>query len=814
LKPIFYPEHPASIMKTPALPSVTASAKAGALLLLTALPLASLWADSYNWTGVSAGNWSSAANWDPLSGPPSDGDLAFITDPASGMSSIVYDTSASGSLGSLSFTNSAGAAIQTLLILNRDLTLTSGTSVMSASVSGSTVRLQLNGDSSLTIGSGAVFEIGVNSTSEQAYYTAIQTGSGYTGTGTTVAGELKLINGVTGQAGFAIQGPVTVANGGTLTAQGNTAVENPNFRGNFTTEGTNTIRATTVGSSTTTDTKLTFQGAENTFSSGTSFVGLANATTSGYSGTTGLIFNPTSTTPNQSITMGVAQDFAILNNTAKLDATATYVSTAASNGIGSVYLNTTSAGVSGDPTVTTFKLGSNLTYAGNSGKSAFSFGFNELSYITQVIDLNGHTYDHGLYKSFNPQWVTSGGTTGAGTNAVVFANSGASSLAGGNGVFKAAYFNLTGSNIEVGIGSGVILQALRDGQLNDLSHGAGGQSIAADSMFYYSGAGLSALKSDRAIGALTVGSGSSLELSSALTAQGVTTVNSGGMLNLTSASGISGTSAGTYALTTAGLSGSGTVTNEATGASATTVTLNGSDTQTFSGTLADNSASNSVSLVYAGSGTQILSGNNTYRGTTLVSSGTLLIDGDQSLATGAVTVAGTGTLGGAGISGGAVTVQSGGFLTPGSGTTGNLTVASLTLEAGATATFEINGASAGSYDSVTATAGMIDLDGTLALLFGVALADGDSVTLFNGDLTGNFGTISLSGGGYTAGNFTQDGTLWTSMQASQMLTFDAVTGVLSATAVPEPATLGLIMGAAATLVMLRRRRNARTALSR
>jgi hypothetical protein len=157
-------------------------------------------------------------------------------------------------------------------------------------------------------------------------------------------------------------------------------------------------------------------------------------------------------------------------------------------------------------------------------------------------------------------------------------------------------------------------------------------------------------------------------------------------------------------------------------------------------------------------------------------------------------------------------VQSGGILTPGSGTTGNLTVASLTLDAGATANFEINGASAGSYDSVTG--GMIDLDGTLALLFGVALADGDSVTLFDGDLTGNFSSISMSGGGYTAGNFTQDGTLWTSVQASQVLTFDALTGALSAAAVPEPATLALIMGAAATLVVIRRRRNARTALSR
>ncbi|HEY9249881.1 MAG TPA: hypothetical protein VIO38_12145, partial [Rariglobus sp.] len=579
--------------------------RTAALLLGLALVLpASLSATTYTWTGPSDGLWSADSNWNPAGGPPGTGDIANIFNPAASLLSISYDSSASGSLGSFNLNNTSGAAIQTLLELNRSLTLTTGTSTLFATVSNATTRIQLNGTSSLTIGSGAVLEIGTNSTSEQAYYTAIKLGSGYTGAGVFVNGELKLINGVSSSAGFTLQGPLTIA-GGTLTAQGNNAVENPVFTGNFTTTGTNTIRATTTGTSTTTSAKFTFQGAVNSFSSGTTFTGIANATTSNYiNNPTGLIFNPTSGTPNQSITMGVVQDFAVLNSTASLNATETFVSTATNNGIGSVLLNATAAGTSGSPTRLTFKLGGNLVYAGNSGQSPFTFLFNSQSNITQAIDLNGFGYDSGAFKSFTP--FPSGAGSGVGTNFVQFVNSGSSSIAGGNGVFKAAKFGFTQTNLEVGVGSGVILQATGAGQLNDLGHGTSGQSIDAASTFYYTGAGTSALKSDRSVGALVIGtgagSGSTLALSSNLTAAGLTTVNTGSTLNLTNATGTSVGTAGTYTLATAGLSGSGSFTNNATGAAATSVTINGAGTHTFSGVISDHSGTNTLSLVYSGTG--------------------------------------------------------------------------------------------------------------------------------------------------------------------------------------------------------------------
>ncbi|WP_146458870.1 autotransporter-associated beta strand repeat-containing protein [Rubripirellula tenax] len=60
---------------------------------------------------------------------------------------------------------------------------------------------------------------------------------------------------------------------------------------------------------------------------------------------------------------------------------------------------------------------------------------------------------------------------------------------------------------------------------------------------------------------------------------------------------------------------------------------------------------------YAGSGTQVLTGDNGYTGTTTVSAGTLVINGDNSAAIGDVTVASGATLGGTGTVGGATTIS-------------------------------------------------------------------------------------------------------------------------------------------------------------
>jgi autotransporter-associated beta strand protein len=109
----------------------------------------------------------------------------------------------------------------------------------------------------------------------------------------------------------------------------------------------------------------------------------------------------------------------------------------------------------------------------------------------------------------------------------------------------------------------------------------------------------------------------------------------------------------------------------------------------------NNSASNSVGNAISGTGSLtlldggivVLNGNDSYSGTTTVTSGMLLVN--NAIGAGAVTVAGGSKLGGNGIIGGAVTINSGGILMPGN-PVGTLTIASnLTMNAGSIMNFDL-----------------------------------------------------------------------------------------------------------------------------
>ena len=132
-----------------------------------------------------------------------------------------------------------------------------------------------------------------------------------------------------------------------------------------------------------------------------------------------------------------------------------------------------------------------------------------------------------------------------------------------------------------------------------------------------------------------------------------------------------------------GLTGSGTVNSSDAGGNAGGLALftvgDGDASAEFDGVIEtvplSGKISGKITLVKIGTGTQTLTGINTYSGTTTVSNGTLLVDYSGTLPTNTVTVDSGGTLGGSGTIKGPVTVASGGTISAGDSGPGTLTLA-------------------------------------------------------------------------------------------------------------------------------------------
>jgi autotransporter-associated beta strand protein len=281
--------------------------------------------------------------------------------------------------------------------------------------------------------------------------------------------------------------------------------------------------------------------------------------------------------------------------------------------------------------------------------------------------------------------------------------------------------------------------------------------------------------------------------------------------------------------------------------------ISGTANVTITGPVTDGGTATASGLTYSGTGTLTLAGTNTYKGATAVNTGTVLVNGDSSAATGTVTVAAAGRLGGGGIIGGAVVVS--GKLAPGDGA-GTLTIgtpaAPKTLTLAASSTYEWQlGASAADKVVVTGelvlpaawTLKLFDAGGTLGSSYdlftfaslspatltpptidygttgwsgaAVALVGNRVVLQFEvpGDTNGDFVVdaadfITLKknfgageGGGAAVGNFDKTGKVdW----ADLGILMSNMGPAAGAPATPEPATLGLLM--VGVLAMLRRRR--------
>jgi autotransporter-associated beta strand protein len=147
-----------------------------------------------------------------------------------------------------------------------------------------------------------------------------------------------------------------------------------------------------------------------------------------------------------------------------------------------------------------------------------------------------------------------------------------------------------------------------------------------------------------------------------------------------------------------------------------TLAFDRSDTVTYAGVI---SGTGAVSQI--GTDITVLTGANTYTGTTTVSSGSLYINGDQSGATGTTTVASGATIGGTGTIGGSVMVANGGTLSPGgnSPAPGTLTInGNLSLGNGSISSYSFGQANVagGAFNDLTNVVGNLTLGGTLNIV--------------------------------------------------------------------------------------------------
>jgi autotransporter-associated beta strand protein len=181
----------------------------------------------------------------------------------------------------------------------------------------------------------------------------------------------------------------------------------------------------------------------------------------------------------------------------------------------------------------------------------------------------------------------------------------------------------------------------------------------------------------------------------------------------------------------AGASAIALITSRDAAAASAVVTSFASGTSTYAGRIADGAGK--ISLVKSGGGTLVLTGANSHTGTTAVNGGRLLLNGDNTRATGAVIASAGGALGGTGTLGGPVRVENNGTLA--AAQDGALTMPGLLLDE--TSALDLTLGAPGGAAAPVQVNGDLTLDGRLDLTAAAGFAPGVyRIINYTGALTG------------------------------------------------------------------------------
>ena len=363
--------------------------------------------------------------------------------------------------------------------------------------------------------------------------------------------------------------------------------------------------------------------------------------------------------------------------------------------------------------------------------------------------------------------------------------------AGGNGIYVASPLTRTGGTGGIGTYSSITGSSLM--------YGFGGGGGAAGGNFQ-NGDGTTGTGARANSGGGGAGAGSNVA-----GANGTVIVSYQGAVAATGGTISSGTG-----------SAAGSTVQTFTSSGAGSLDFSALDLNTRLGTTATGLISGSGNVAFNGPGRLTLTGNNTYTGTTTAAAGRLYVDGNESAATGTVTVNNGALVGGSGTIGGSTTVQSGGTLTPGDNAPGSLAFGSvLTLDSGSTLGIAIGGTTAGTTYSDGLVAGQLTLGGNLKVsrANGFNLAVGQKFFILD-----DSGNSSVSG---TFSNTTDGGTLYTDSNGDTFYvdyTDSAGDGSagndvsLTVLTVPEPSVWALMSGAGLIVLTVLRRRHQVTRL--